>query len=54
MDGATTIGTGTLNGSGVATFTPTSSLSLGTHSITAVYAGDTNFTPVHRRPSLRW
>lgn len=42
-DGATTIGTGTLNGSNQATFT-TSALSTATHSITAVYAGDTNFT----------
>jgi hypothetical protein len=40
-DGATTLGTGTLNGSGVATFS-TSSLTLGLHSITADYAGDTN------------
>ena len=43
FDGATQIGTGTLNSSGVATFS-TSTLSVGTHSITAVYAGDTNFT----------
>ena len=42
-DGTTTLGTGTLNGAGQATFT-TSTLSVGTHSITAVYAGDTNFT----------
>jgi hypothetical protein len=40
-DGANTLGTGTLNGSGVATFT-TSSLTLGSHSITASYAGDSN------------
>ncbi len=40
MDGATTLGTGTLNGSGVATYS-TSSLALASHSITAVYAGDT-------------
>ena len=40
-DGATTLGTGTLNGSAQATFT-TSSLALGSHSITAVYGGDTN------------
>lgn len=39
-DGVATIGTGTLNGSGVATFA-TSSLSPGTHSITATYNGDT-------------
>jgi hypothetical protein len=43
-DGTTTLGTGTLNSSGVATFN-TSSLSVGTHStITAVYSGDANFT----------
>ena len=41
-DGATTLGTGTLNAQGVATFT-TSSLSVGTHPITAVYGGDANF-----------
>ena len=40
LDGATTIGTGTLAGNpGVATFT-TSALSVGTHPITAAYAGD--------------
>lgn len=38
-DGATTLGTGTLNGSGVATYTA-SALSLAAHSITASYAGD--------------
>jgi hypothetical protein len=42
MDGTTTLGTGTLSG-GQATFT-TSALAVGTHSITAVYGGDTNFT----------
>ncbi|HET9407547.1 MAG TPA: Ig-like domain repeat protein [Candidatus Sulfotelmatobacter sp.] len=41
-DGASTLGTGTTNAAGVATFT-TSSLSVATHSVTAVYAGDTNF-----------
>jgi Tfp pilus assembly protein PilV len=41
-DGSTTLGTGTLSG-GVATYT-TSALSIGTHSITAVYGGNTNFT----------
>lgn len=41
-DGTTTIGSGTLNGSGQAMFT-TSSLARGGHSITAVYKGDTNF-----------
>ena len=42
MDGATTLGTGALNGSGKATFA-TSALSTGSHSITAVYGGDSNF-----------
>jgi hypothetical protein len=43
-DGAKTLGTGTLSG-GSTTFTPsTTALSVGTHSITAVYVGDTNFT----------
>jgi hypothetical protein len=41
-DSSTTIGTGTTNASGVATFT-TTSLALGGHSITAVYAGDNNY-----------
>jgi len=40
-DGTTLLGTGTLN-NGVATYT-TSALSAGSHSITAVYGGDTNF-----------
>jgi Bacterial Ig-like domain (group 3)/Peptidase family M28 len=41
-DGATPMGTGTLDGTGHATFT-TSTLALGSHSITAVYSGSTNF-----------
>jgi hypothetical protein len=40
-DGSTTIGSGTLNASGVATFT-TSLLAVGTHSIVAAYLGDSN------------
>ena len=40
-DGATVLGTGTLNG-GVATFTRSTPLSVGAHNITAVYSGDTN------------
>ena len=40
-DGATTLGTGTLS-AGVATYA-TTSLPIGSDSITAVYAGDTNF-----------
>lgn len=41
-DGGTTLGTGTLDGAGNATFS-TSSLSAGSHSITAVYGGDSNY-----------
>ena len=41
-DGASVLGPGTLNGSGVATLS-TSSLSHGNHVITAEYAGDGNF-----------
>ncbi|HKH98943.1 MAG TPA: FG-GAP-like repeat-containing protein [Candidatus Sulfotelmatobacter sp.] len=42
LDGATVIGSSALSG-GVAAFS-TSSLGLGTHSITAAYLGDSNFT----------
>jgi hypothetical protein len=42
MDGSTTIGTGTLGGAGVATFA-TTTLTVGAHSITAVYGGDGSF-----------
>ncbi|MBI1761098.1 MAG: Ig-like domain repeat protein [Acidobacteria bacterium] len=42
LDGATSLGQGTLNASGVATFT-TSTLTAGTHKLTAAYAGDTNY-----------
>jgi len=41
FDGSTSLGTGTLS-SGVATFS-TSALALGSHSITASYAGDSNY-----------
>ena len=41
-DGGTTLGTGTPNGGGYASF-QTSSLSVGTHSITAVYGGDGSY-----------
>jgi hypothetical protein len=41
-DGKTTLGTATLNASGVATFT-TSSLSAGSHAITAAYGGSANY-----------
>ncbi|WP_146654372.1 Ig-like domain-containing protein [Labilithrix luteola] len=40
-DGATTLGTGTVDATGKATFT-TSNLAVGTHSITASYGGNTN------------
>jgi sugar lactone lactonase YvrE len=50
-DGSANIGLGTLNAQGVATFT-TSSLSAGTHALTAVYAGDTNSQPVTSSLSL--
>ena len=45
VDGATTLGTGVLDASGVAAFTTyvTQPLSIGTHSITAVYTGDKKF-----------
>ena len=42
VDGTVAIGTSSLNGRGVATFS-TSNLSLGTHELTAVYSGDGNF-----------
>jgi hypothetical protein len=41
-DGSTTLGTGTLNTSGIANLA-TSSLAVGGHTITAVYSGDANF-----------
>ena len=41
LDGSTVLGTKTLVGSGVASFS-TSSLSVGSHAITASYAGDAN------------
>lgn len=43
MDGSSTLGTGTLNSSGVATFS-TAALTGGSHSITAVYGGNTTYT----------
>jgi hypothetical protein len=42
LDGSTQIGSSALNGSGVATMS-TSSLAAGSHTISAVYAGSTNF-----------
>jgi hypothetical protein len=49
LDGATTIGTGTLDASGKATMS-ISSLVVGTHPITAQYGGDTNFGAVTSAP----
>jgi hypothetical protein len=49
LDGATTIGTGTLDASGKATMS-ISSLVVGTHPITAQYGGDTNFGTVTSAP----
>ena len=43
FDGATQIGTGTLS-AGVTKFTTTTPLTQGTHSITAQYGGDTNYS----------
>src|SRR5262249_6063519 len=42
LEGATLLGSSALNANGIATFT-TSSLSVGAHSITAQYAGNSNF-----------
>jgi len=42
LDGSTAIGSSALNGSGVATFNY-SGLSVGTHSITSKYSGDSNY-----------
>ncbi len=44
FDGSVAIGTATVDNNGVATLT-TSSLTLGTHSITAQYQGDGNYNP---------
>jgi streptogramin lyase len=41
-DGPTTLGSASLNASGQATFTP-AALSVGTHTITAIYGGDASF-----------
>jgi hypothetical protein len=42
LDGTTPLGTGTVNSSGIATLA-LSTLAVGSHSITGVYSGDTNF-----------
>jgi len=44
LDGATPLGTTAVNGGGVASLA-TSALAVGTHSITAVYSGDTTYAP---------
>jgi hypothetical protein len=45
-NGTTTLGTGTLDAQGKATFnSPAGALSVGSHGIKAEYAGDTNFKP---------
>ena len=52
LDGATVLGSGTISGT-TATFT-TSTLAVGTHSVTAVYSGDANSTPPRRPSTARW
>jgi hypothetical protein len=42
LDGTTILGTGTINAAGVATFT-TSTLTIGSHPVTASYAGDSSY-----------
>lgn len=49
LDGATVIGTAVLDGSAIAIFS-TSSLFVGTHTITATYAGDFNFGSITSNP----
>ncbi len=44
LDGTTILGTGTVNAAGVAVFA-TSTLTIGTHPITASYGGDSNYSP---------
>jgi hypothetical protein len=44
LNGKTTLGTGTLNNSGVTTWS-TTNLPAGTYSVTAMYGGDANFNP---------
>jgi hypothetical protein len=43
LDGTTVLGVGTINAAGIATFT-TSTLTIGTHSITASYGGDSAYS----------
>ncbi|MDE1156648.1 MAG: Ig-like domain repeat protein [Acidobacteriaceae bacterium] len=51
LDGGVLIATGTLDGSGTATYT-TSSLSVASHTITASYAGDTNYAAANSNAVL--
>src|SRR5262249_44575017 len=44
MEGTTTLGTGTLDAAGLATFS-TSAMTVGNHAITAVYGGGGSFSP---------
>jgi autotransporter-associated beta strand protein len=53
LDGTTMLGTGTLNANGLATFSPSTPLSLGTHSITAAYSGDSNFATSTSAPLMQ-
>jgi len=52
LDGATSLGTGTLSASSMASLT-TASLAVGQHSITASYGGDTNFNASSSSPLLQ-
>jgi hypothetical protein len=49
-DGVAVIGTGTVSAQGVATFS-TTTLAVGTHTITAVYSGDANYQPSTSAPA---
>ncbi|MGH7267945.1 MAG: Ig-like domain repeat protein [Candidatus Rokuibacteriota bacterium] len=51
FDGATSLGTGALDGAGQATLT-TSALALGAHAITAAYAGDGSYSGSTSTPAL--
>jgi len=51
LDGATSIGSGALNGAGVATAS-TTTLAVGTHSLTANYAATTNYNASTSSPAI--